>query len=156
MSNGAPARAADIAFVALGSNVGDRQAHLANARASMAMLPGTRLLACTVEEETAPVGPVAQGSFVNQMVALETTLAPLDLLDRLLEIERAEGRERTVRWGPRTLDLDIVRFQHQRVTHPRLTVPHPEIANRDWWQRELAELESLLAAPAARPREARS
>ena len=153
MSSAAPAGATDIAFVALGSNVGDRHAHLANARAALAVLPATRLLACTVEEETAPVGPVAQGSFVNQMVALETRLAPLDLLDRLLEIERAEGRERTVRWGPRTLDLDIVRFQHQRVTHPRLTVPHPEIANRDWWQRELAELESLLAAPAARQHE---
>ena len=155
MSEAASARAADIAFVALGSNVGDRHVHLANARAAMATLPGTRLLACTAEEETAPVGPVAQGSFVNQMVALETTLAPLDLLDRLLEIERAEGRERTVRWGPRTLDLDIVRFQRQSVIHPRLSVPHPEIGNRDWWQRELAELESLLAAPAARQHEAR-
>lgn len=138
--------ARDIAFVALGSNVGDRHGHLATARTALAALPGTRLLGATVPEETAPVGPVAQGAFVNQMVALETTLGPLVLLDRLLEIERAAGRERTVRWGPRTLDLDIVLLAQQTVAHPRLTVPHPELPNRDWWQRELAELRSLLGA----------
>lgn len=139
----------DVAFVALGSNVGDRHGHLATARAAIGALPGCRLVAATVPEETAPVGPVAQGAFVNQMVALETTLAPLDLLDRLLEIERAAGRERTVRWGPRTLDLDIVLLAQQTVAHPRLTVPHPELPNRDWWMRELAELQALLGtAPA--------
>jgi 2-amino-4-hydroxy-6-hydroxymethyldihydropteridine diphosphokinase len=130
----------DVAYVALGSNVGDREAHLAAARAAMADLPGSRLVAVSIVEETAPVGPVAQGAFLNQMVALETALDPLALLDRLLEIERAAGRERTVRWGPRTLDLDIVHLDHQTVAHPRLTVPHPELPNRAWWQRELAEL----------------
>lgn len=139
----------DVAFVALGSNVGDRHGHLATARAAIGALPGCRLLAATVPEETAPVGPVAQGAFVNQMVALETTLAPLDLLDRLLEIERAAGRERTVRWGPRTLDLDIVLLAQQTVAHPRLTVPHPELPNRDWWMRELAELQALLGTTPA-------
>jgi 2-amino-4-hydroxy-6-hydroxymethyldihydropteridine diphosphokinase len=134
----------DVAFVALGSNLGDRMAHLATARAALAGLPATRVLAATEPEETAPVGPVEQGTFVNQMVALETSLAPLDLLDRLMEIERAAGRERTVRWGPRTLDLDIVLFAQQTVAHPRLTVPHPELANRDWWMRELAELHAAL------------
>ena len=136
----------DIAFIALGSNVGDRHGYLAGARTALAALPGSGVLAATAPEETAPVGPVAQDSFVNQMVALETTLAPLDLLDRLLEIERAAGRERTVRWGPRTLDLDIVLLAQQTIAHPRLTVPHPELPNRDWWQRELAELQGRLPA----------
>jgi 2-amino-4-hydroxy-6-hydroxymethyldihydropteridine diphosphokinase len=136
----------DVAFIALGSNVGDRHGYLARARAALATLPESRVLAATAPEDTAPVGPVPQGTFVNQMVALETTLAPIDLLDRLLEIERAAGRERTVRWGPRTLDLDIVLLAQQTVAHPRLTVPHPELPNRDWWQRELAELHALLAA----------
>lgn len=135
---------ADVAFIALGSNVGDRDAHLARARAAMAALPGSRLLAETSVEETAPVGPVAQGAFLNQMVALETTLDPLALLDHLLDIERAAGRERAVRWGPRTLDLDIVRFALQTVAHPRLTAPHPELANRDWWRRELGQLQTYL------------
>jgi 2-amino-4-hydroxy-6-hydroxymethyldihydropteridine diphosphokinase len=142
----------DVAFIALGSNVGDRHGHLAMARAALAALPGSRVLAATAPEDTAPVGPVPQGTFANQMVALETTLAPIDLLDRLLEIERAAGRERTVRWGPRTLDLDIVLLAQQTVAHPRLTVPHPELPNRDWWQRELAELRARLAAREAAPR----
>ena len=135
----------DVAYVALGSNVGDRDAQLAAARAALARLPGSRILKATAVEETAPVGPVAQGAFLNQMIALETELAPLALLDHLLDIERAAGRERTVRWGPRTLDLDIVLFDTQTVAHPRLTVPHPELHNRDWWRRELAALREEAA-----------
>ena len=135
----------DLAYVALGSNVGDRAAHLAAAVAALAALPDTRLLAATAVEETAPIGPVAQAAYLNQMVALDTALAPLALLDRLLEIERAAGRVRTVRWGPRTLDLDIVLFETQTVAHERLTVPHPELPRRDFWQRELATLRGTAA-----------
>lgn len=133
----------DVAYVALGSNVGDRHAHLAGARRALEALPGSRVLAATAVEETAAIGPVEQQPYLNQMVALETSLAPLALLDRLLEIERAAGRVRTVRWGPRTLDLDIVLFETQTVAHERLTVPHPELPRRDFWQRELAELSAL-------------
>lgn len=132
----------DVAYIALGSNVGDREAHLAGARAAIARLPASRPIAETPVEETAPVGPVAQGAFLNQMLALETRLEPLELLDRLLVVERAHGREREVRWGPRTLDLDIVLLERQAFNHPRLTVPHPELPHRDWWQRELAILRS--------------
>jgi 2-amino-4-hydroxy-6-hydroxymethyldihydropteridine diphosphokinase len=74
------------------------------------------------------------------MVAVETTLSPRALLEALLGIERTEGRVRTERWAPRTLDLDIVRFGVQTVDEAGLTVPHPELPNRDFWQRELAEL----------------
>ena len=91
-------------------------------------------------EETAPIGPVPQSPFLNQMVAVQTSLSPRALLDALLDIERAEGRVRAERWGPRTLDLDIVRFAVQTVDEPGLTVPHPELPRRDFWQRELAEL----------------
>ena len=130
----------DVAYVALGSNLGDRTALLADARRALAALPRSRLIAETPVEETVPLGDVAQPPFLNQMVALDTALAPLALLDRLLDIERAAGRVRTVRWGPRTLDLDIVLFETQTVAHERLTVPHPELPNRDFWQRELALL----------------
>ena len=129
-----------MAYVALGSNVGDRHAHLAQARAAIAALEDTRVVATSEVEETAPVGPVAQGPFLNQMVAIETNLAPAILLERLQQIERAAGRRRDVRWGPRTLDLDIVLFEKQRVSEPSLTVPHPELPNRDFWQRELRQL----------------
>jgi len=127
--------------VALGSNLGDRAAHLAYARERLGALPGTRLVAASRVEETAPVGPVAQPPYLNQMVLLETTLEPAALLERCLQIEAERGRERQVRWGPRTLDLDIVRYGDTAMRQPGLTIPHPELPNRDFWQREIAELE---------------
>lgn len=130
----------DVAYIALGSNLGDRHAYLADARQALDALPGSRVLAASAVEETAPIGPAGQDTYLNQMVAVETTLAPADLLSHLHAIERAAGRERRVRWGARTLDLDIVMFRHQRVATPELMVPHPELHQRDFWLRELAEL----------------
>lgn len=131
-------------YVALGSNVGDRVAHLAHARARLAALPRSRLVAVSQVEETAPLGPVPQDPYLNQMALLETDLAPHTLLDHLHAIERERGRERGVRWGPRTLDLDIVRFGARRSSAPDLTLPHPELPNRDFWRREIAELDGLV------------
>ena len=130
----------DVAYVALGSNVGDRDAYLRLARARIAALPATRIVRQTAAEETAPLGVVEQGAFLNQMVAVETELAPAELLAALQAIEAEAGRTREQRWGPRTLDLDIVAFDVQRVSTASLLVPHPEVANRDFWQRQLAEL----------------
>lgn len=130
----------DVAYVALGSNIGDRDAALSQARAAIAALPDTELVAESTIEETAPLGPIDQPPFLNQMVAVRTGLAPMALLRELQEIELRAGRIRAVRWGPRTLDLDIVYFDRQTVDEPGLTVPHPELPHRDFWQRELAEL----------------
>jgi len=127
--------------VALGSNLGDRAAHLAHARERLGALPGTRLVAASRIEETKPLGPVAQPTYLNQMVLLETTLEPAALLEECRRIETERGRERRERWGPRTLDLDIVRYGDMTVRQPDLTIPHPELPNRDFWQREIAELE---------------
>jgi 2-amino-4-hydroxy-6-hydroxymethyldihydropteridine diphosphokinase len=131
-------------YVALGSNLGDRTAHLAHARARLAELPGTRVVAISSVEETAPLGPVTQGPYLNQMVLLETTLSPADLLAHCRTIEAERGRERPARerWGPRTLDLDIVRYGARIVREPDLTLPHPELPKRDFWQREIAEIEA--------------
>lgn len=129
-----------VAAVALGSNLGDRAAILARARAAIGRLPATRIAAASAVEETAPVGPVPQGPYLNQMLRLETALGPRALLEALLAVEQLEGRVRAERWGPRTLDCDLVLFGDQRVEVPDLTVPHPEIANRDFWRRELREL----------------
>jgi 2-amino-4-hydroxy-6-hydroxymethyldihydropteridine diphosphokinase len=140
--SGAPTwHAPEWAFVALGSNLGDRAGYLAQGRAALAALPDTELVAASAIEETAPLGPPGQSPYLNQMVLLRTRLAPRRLLDALLAIERAAGRTRRVRWGPRTLDLDIVRLGHRQVRSARLTVPHPELPNRPFWQRELRELE---------------
>jgi 2-amino-4-hydroxy-6-hydroxymethyldihydropteridine diphosphokinase len=134
-----------MAFVALGSNLGDRAGFLSRARAALAALPGTRIVAESSIEDTAPLGPADQPSYLNQMVALETELAPRELLPHLLEIERGEGRRRNVRWGPRTLDLDIVAYEQQTLDDPDLHVPHRELFNRDFWQRELAELRGVIS-----------
>ncbi len=128
------------AFVALGSNVGDRTAHLTYARERLAALPDTTLIATSVVEETASLGP-EQPPYLNQMVLLHTRLTPHELLRQCLAIERERGRVRRERWAPRTLDLDIVRYGRAVVATPELTVPHPELAHRPFWQRELAELE---------------
>jgi 2-amino-4-hydroxy-6-hydroxymethyldihydropteridine diphosphokinase len=137
----ATAPAPERVYVALGSNVGDRTAHLAHARRRLAALPDTRVVAVSRVEETAPIGPVAQGAYLNQMVLLETTLRPEELLAHGRAIEAERGRERRERWGPRTLDLDIVRYGARIVREAGLTIPHPELPNRDFWQREIAELE---------------
>jgi 2-amino-4-hydroxy-6-hydroxymethyldihydropteridine diphosphokinase len=138
----------DTAFIALGSNLGDRHAYLAAARDALEKLPGSRIVARSSIEETEPVGPVEQPRFLNQMVALETMLSPRDLLLRLLEIETQAGRTRGVRWGPRVIDLDIVRFARQTVNDTDLHVPHLELNNRPFWLRELAELQAQLEGAA--------
>ncbi len=97
-------------------------------------------MAASPVEETAPVGPVPQGAYLNQMLLVETGLEPRELLDALLLLEASEGRIRLQRWGPRTLDCDIVLWHGRRVEEPGLAVPHPELPRRDFWLRELAAL----------------
>ena len=140
-----------VAAVALGSNLGDRAAILARAREAIARLPATRVVAASAVEETAPLGPVPQGPYLNQMLRVETGLGPHALLAALLGVERDEGRVRGVRWGPRTLDCDLVLYGAQAVDLPDLTVPHPELPRREFWRRELAELGLSPEASAGSP-----
>ncbi|MFL5559943.1 MAG: 2-amino-4-hydroxy-6-hydroxymethyldihydropteridine diphosphokinase [Gemmatimonadaceae bacterium] len=135
----------DVAYIALGSNLGDREANLAAARSALSLVPRSRVVALSAVEETAPLGPVLQGAYLNQMVALETALTPRELLDALQSIERAGGRVRDMRWGPRLIDLDIVTMRDQRSDDASCRVPHPELPNRDFWQRELDELRAMEA-----------
>ena len=136
----------DVAYIALGSNVGNRELALARARAAIAAIRDTRLIAASPVEETEAIGPVPQGKYLNQMVAVSTTLPPRTLLAALHRIERAAGRVRAVRWGPRTLDLDIVMLDGKEYADEALVVPHPELPNRDFWLRQLAELRGLTDA----------
>lgn len=130
----------DLAYIALGSNLGNRDVALERARAAISTMRGTRLIAATPVEETDPIGPIEQGKFLNQMVSVETDLAPRTLLAGLHRIERAAGRVRVARWGPRTLDLDIVMIEGREFEDEALVIPHPELPHRDFWQRELAML----------------
>ena len=134
--------AREHAYIALGSILGDRAGHLAAARAALAALPRTRVVAESRVEETAPLGGMEQPAYLNQMLLLETALEPRALLAACQAIERSRGRVRGERWGARTLDLDIVRYGHRRIAEPDLIIPHPELPKRDFWIRELAELEA--------------
>ena len=130
-------------FLGLGSNLGDRRATLERARTAIASLRDTRIIAESSIEETAPIGPKDQGDYLNQMIAVDTGLEPHALYAALQRIERDAGRVRTVRWGPRTLDLDIVMIEGREFTDNTLTIPHPELPNREFWKRELDELKSV-------------
>jgi 2-amino-4-hydroxy-6-hydroxymethyldihydropteridine diphosphokinase len=134
----------DIAYIALGSNLGEREQILSRARSAIGEIDGVEVIDASRIEETEPIGPVPQGPFLNQMLSVSTSLSPRGLLGALQEIEHAEGRQRTTRWGPRTLDLDIVMIDGVEFSDEAVTVPHPELANRDFWQRELAELRGVI------------
>ena len=133
---------AERVAIALGSNLGDREGSLRFARDAIGRLETTKVVAATAVEETAPLGPPGQPAYLNPMLLVEPGLEPRDLLDALLAIENKAGRVRRERWGPRTLDCDIVRWGTRTISEPGLTIPHPEIANRDFWQRELQDLDA--------------
>ena len=138
------------AFVGLGSNLADPATQLARAVAELASLPATRLVAQSPFYASQPVGPQDQPDFVNGAVWLRTSLSPHALLDRLQAIEQAHGRVRLRRWGPRTLDLDLLLYGNQTLHDPRLTVPHRELPNRDFVLQPLLDLAPDLTLPDGR------
>jgi pantoate--beta-alanine ligase len=136
------------ALVALGSNLGDRRENLRRAVEQLAATPGVRVVAHSRWRETSPVGgPPDQGNFFNGAALLETTLEPAELLAALLAIERALGRERRERWGPRTLDLDLLLYGDEVINTPQLTVPHPRMAERRFVLEPAAEVAPQLVHP---------
>jgi 2-amino-4-hydroxy-6-hydroxymethyldihydropteridine diphosphokinase len=141
-----------LAYVGLGSNLGDREATLHEAIARLSEEDGIVLLAVSSVRETDPVGKVDQPRFMNAAVALETTLTPQELLERLLTVERALGRDRSreERWGPRTIDLDLLLHGEETVDEPGLTVPHPRLVERAFVVEPLLELDPDLRLPDGR------
>lgn len=121
-----PVRAA----LALGANLGDREASLRSAVADLANVPGVRLLCVSPVYETPPVGGPAQGSYLNAVVVVATTLSPRSLLRAVHRVEHAHGRVRSVRWGPRTLDVDVLAHGDLVAADEELTVPHPRAHER--------------------------
>jgi 2-amino-4-hydroxy-6-hydroxymethyldihydropteridine diphosphokinase len=116
--------------LALGSNLGDRQDILQGAVDAIAGLSGVRVTAVSPVYETAPVGGPAQPDYLNAVVLADATAPARELLDRLHEIEAAFDRVRLVRWGPRTLDIDVIMFGGERSDDPKLTLPHPRAHER--------------------------
>ena len=135
-------------FVGLGSNQSDPVSQLREACSAIGRLPGTRLLACSSLYRSAPMGPQDQPVYINAVAMLETALAPLALLDGLQTIEQAQGRVRKgERWGPRTLDLDILLFGERSIDEERLRVPHYHMHKRAFVLYPLAELAPDLCMP---------
>jgi 2-amino-4-hydroxy-6-hydroxymethyldihydropteridine diphosphokinase len=141
------------AYIGLGSNLGDREATLREALRRLGELNGIAVVAVSSFRETDPVGVLDQPRFVNAAAELETSLRPHDLLDRLLEVERALGRDRAQeeRWGPRTVDLDLLLYGDETVDEPGLEVPHPRLAERAFVLEPLLELDLELRLPNGRP-----
>ena len=137
----------NIAYVALGANLGDPSATIRAAFGALANLPESRVTRCSSLYRTAPVGNTEQPEFVNAVAALETTLAPESLLDALLDIEARFGRIRAEKNGPRTLDLDLLLYNNQQLNLPRLTLPHPRLHLRAFVLYPLAELAPALPLP---------
>ena len=137
------------AYIGLGGNLGDVSAALANAFAALDALPQTRLLARSSIYRSPAWGITDQPAFLNAVAALDTALEPAALLAELLRIERAAGRERVgeIRWGPRTLDLDLLLYADAVIDQPGLRVPHPHLHDRAFVLLPLAEIASDAIVP---------
>ena len=128
------------AALGLGGNIGDVRAAFARALTSLAASPGVELVRASSVYRTAPWGPIAQPPFLNMAVLVRTTLSPHRLLDLCLAIEQQEGRVRAERFGPRTLDMDILAFGDLAVSDERLELPHPRLMERAFALVPLAEI----------------
>ncbi len=135
------------AYIGLGSNLADPRAQLRRAFTALGQLPRSRLLTRSSLYRSAPMGPPDQPHYLNAVAALESGLAPLDLLAGLQAIEAAHQRVRGERWGPRTLDLDLLLYGDQTIDQATLTVPHPGLYERNFVLYPLAEIAPGLEIP---------
>ncbi|EGT5183312.1 2-amino-4-hydroxy-6-hydroxymethyldihydropteridine diphosphokinase [Cronobacter sakazakii] len=137
-----------LAFIALGSNLAEPLTQVNNALAALARIPGSRIVATSSFYRTPPLGPQDQPDYLNAAVALETTLSAEALLDNTQRIELEQGRVRKAeRWGPRTLDLDIMLFGDATINTERLIVPHYDMKNRAFMLLPLSEIAPALRFP---------
>ena len=140
------------AYIGLGTNLGDRAAMLRAALEQLAAEPGVAVVGVSPVHETEPVGVTDQPRFLNAAAAVETELPPRDVLDRLLGIERRLGRTRDgPRFGPRTIDLDLLLYGDEVIDEPGLEVPHPRLHERLFALEPLLELEPQLELPGRGP-----
>jgi len=142
------------AYVGLGANLGDREGALRAAVAALQATEGIQVAAVSAFRETEPVDLLDQPRFLNGAVAVDTTLTPRELLNALLEVERSLGRTREgPRFGPRTIDLDLLLYGDESLDEPGLTVPHPRLHGRAFALEPLAELDPGLVVPGHGPLE---
>ena len=140
-----------IAYIGIGSNMNDPVLQVAQALRELEELPHTRLVRSSSFYETEPIGFAGQSRFVNAVAAIDTALAPRELLEGLLEIERRHGRVRSVKNGPRTLDLDILLYGHRVMEEEGLVVPHPRLHERAFVLEPLLEVDAQCEIPGLGP-----
>lgn len=138
----------DFVYLSLGSNIGDRDAHLRQALAQLETVGRVRVVSSFFETE--PVEFTQQANFLNCAVALDTSLAPVELMPRLLDIERRLRRQRVQKKGPRTIDIDILLWGETIVHSPEVTVPHPAMTQRRFVLEPLAEIAPDIVHPVAK------
>jgi len=137
-------------FIGIGSNLGDRQGYIDLAKLRLGELPQTTLTGFSAVYETEPVGPIEQGAYLNAAAQLDTQLSPGELLGELAGIEQQTGRpgvEQRVKWGPRTLDLDILMYGDLVLSENDLMIPHPKMHERDFALRPLADMDAQAVHP---------
>ena len=136
-----------IAFLGLGSNLDCPYDQLTNAIREIDAIPGTSLIQTSSYYKSRPVGPQNQPDFLNAVVSIDTGLSAVELLDYLQDIEMQHGRKRNIRWGARTLDLDILLYDSEIINTTRLIIPHPEIYKRAFVIQPLFEIAPALEIP---------
>jgi len=135
------------AFIGMGSNLGDRRSFLEKASQEISSHPQVRVIRLSSLYETEPVGYLDQGWFLNQVMEIETTLTPEELLSFLQGIENKLGRKRLIRWGPRVIDLDILLYGNLTIESPQLIIPHPRMYERGFVMIPLQEIAPDLIHP---------
>ncbi|MBT5366165.1 MAG: 2-amino-4-hydroxy-6-hydroxymethyldihydropteridine diphosphokinase [Phycisphaerae bacterium] len=135
------------AFLGLGSNLGNRAGYLEDALQSLDAHQCIRILARSSMYDTDPVGEIAQPNFLNMVVEIETSLPPPELLELCLTIEESNGRVRSVKWGPRTLDIDILFYSNKIIEIDGLRIPHPEAHRRLFVVKPMAEIAESFNHP---------
>lgn len=135
------------AYIALGSNMGDRFGYLTQAIILLESHENIAVENTSSIYETDPVGFTDQDQFLNMAIQVRTSLGPMELLDTCLEIELKLGRKREMKWGPRTLDLDILLFSHENIETEKLTIPHPRMSERAFVILPLLEMDPNLTLP---------
>ncbi|MCQ2559126.1 MAG: 2-amino-4-hydroxy-6-hydroxymethyldihydropteridine diphosphokinase [Clostridia bacterium] len=135
------------AYIGIGTNLGNKESNLRVALQKIAALPQVKITKTAAFYRTAPVGPVEQDWFLNTAAEIETEEQPLELLENLLSIENQMGRVRTIHWGPRVIDLDLLAYADLVVQTEKLTLPHPYIKDRSFVLLPLAEICPDLELP---------
>jgi 2-amino-4-hydroxy-6-hydroxymethyldihydropteridine diphosphokinase len=139
------------AYIALGSNLDNPESQLRKAVRALRALPHGRVAAVSPVYQNPAIGPGTQPDYLNAVVALDTTLSAVDLLHALQHIESDQGRRRDVRWGARTLDLDIALFGNEVITTAELQIPHPRLCERNFVLRPLLDIAPALMLPDGSP-----